>query len=587
MSTTAKQDAAPAAPPADGETAEDRDDVLFAFHRYVDNPTPFEVTWWTRHFPQFAQDIREHAVEVIDMNFRAANPNPDWAEQVARRICNEHDVGSATFDVAEALRNAEATGYTRGCATRPLSHSPIASFIARDCACCSDQPTVPSDCPACHGAGGFTRHQIAGGMIVKVPPAPSLATLSIRTPAGAGDPVGNDAYRLEAALAEAAARTAEVRQLRTNLGNTQAAYEDAIATVHELATRPASPASSVSGGCEDIVDKAFDLGYRAGVEGWHYAFIDQAKERLGILPAPPAPAASPFATDDLVDRLAAALKAKLRNSEAKHGWNDAWAKPDWMMDCLRGLLRQVATGDPLGVATYAAFCWHHGWATAMPEQMETKNPDAPSIATDRPNSIISENTSNEEVVSPGLKLWRNNIRAELRNARPASPAPAETVKLVHVKHSEAEDVDQPDIGPQRHESLNGTGIDKPYQGIEEGVEHFSILGDRHAREGLPASPAPAASAGGDISAIAGDIRHFIQSSENGLARVPRQLLCKIEDMLRSGYAAQAQPVALAELATALTDVAIWLENDGRYKHARHVRSGIAALATAASAEGGN
>jgi hypothetical protein len=71
--------AAPAAPPADGGTAEDRDDVLFAFHRYVDNPTPFEVTWWTRHFPQFADDIRGHAVEVIDMNARVEARAPAGA----------------------------------------------------------------------------------------------------------------------------------------------------------------------------------------------------------------------------------------------------------------------------------------------------------------------------------------------------------------------------------------------------------------------------------------------------------------------------------------------------------------------------
>ncbi|MGU3387238.1 hypothetical protein ACLBYG_22200 [Methylobacterium sp. D53M] len=25
----------------------------------------------------------------------------------------------------------------------------------RDCACCCDQPTVPPDCPACKGVGGF------------------------------------------------------------------------------------------------------------------------------------------------------------------------------------------------------------------------------------------------------------------------------------------------------------------------------------------------------------------------------------------------------------------------------------------------
>lgn len=64
-------------PPAEAKTPDagvedERDDVLFAFHRYVKKPTPFEVTWWTRHFPQFADDIRAHAVEAIDMEARAA-----------------------------------------------------------------------------------------------------------------------------------------------------------------------------------------------------------------------------------------------------------------------------------------------------------------------------------------------------------------------------------------------------------------------------------------------------------------------------------------------------------------------------------
>lgn len=51
------------------------------------------------------------------------------------------------------------------------------SFILRNCACCSDQPIVPPDCPACHGAGGFTGYMIAeacGSVSVVVsPPTPA------------------------------------------------------------------------------------------------------------------------------------------------------------------------------------------------------------------------------------------------------------------------------------------------------------------------------------------------------------------------------------------------------------------------------
>lgn len=39
----------------------DRDDVLFAFHQTCDNPTDEQVSEWTRRYPQYADDIREHA----------------------------------------------------------------------------------------------------------------------------------------------------------------------------------------------------------------------------------------------------------------------------------------------------------------------------------------------------------------------------------------------------------------------------------------------------------------------------------------------------------------------------------------------
>lgn len=39
----------------------DRDDVLFAFHQACDNPTAEQVSEWTRRYPQYANDIREHA----------------------------------------------------------------------------------------------------------------------------------------------------------------------------------------------------------------------------------------------------------------------------------------------------------------------------------------------------------------------------------------------------------------------------------------------------------------------------------------------------------------------------------------------
>lgn len=39
----------------------ERDDVLFAFHQTCDNPSAEQVSEWTHRYPQYADDIREHA----------------------------------------------------------------------------------------------------------------------------------------------------------------------------------------------------------------------------------------------------------------------------------------------------------------------------------------------------------------------------------------------------------------------------------------------------------------------------------------------------------------------------------------------
>ncbi len=68
-------------------------------------------------------------------------------------------------------------------------------------------------------------------------------------------------------------------------------------------------------------------------------------------------------TADLVDRFAEALKAKLARAQVKYGYADAWANPDWMDTCRADLVRHVDKGDPLDVAAYCAFLWHHGEPT--------------------------------------------------------------------------------------------------------------------------------------------------------------------------------------------------------------------------------
>lgn len=67
---------------------------------------------------------------------------------------------------------------------------------------------------------------------------------------------------------------------------------------------------------------------------------------------------------DLVAQFSAALLTKLRAAEVKYRRKGDWLSTDWQADCQRKLLEHVAKGDPLDVAAYAAFCWHHGWSTA-------------------------------------------------------------------------------------------------------------------------------------------------------------------------------------------------------------------------------
>jgi hypothetical protein len=86
-------------------------------------------------------------------------------------------------------------------------------------------------------------------------------------------------------------------------------------------------------------------------------------------------------TDDLVDRFAVVLKAKLRRSEARHGWRNGWLNPGWRDDCLHELVRHLEKGDPVDVAAYAAFFWHHGWSTGpgTPQAPDVRSPPAPRL----------------------------------------------------------------------------------------------------------------------------------------------------------------------------------------------------------------
>jgi hypothetical protein len=67
---------------------------------------------------------------------------------------------------------------------------------------------------------------------------------------------------------------------------------------------------------------------------------------------------------DLVNRFMQAARAKLLASEAKYGWNNAWLRTDWRELLVTHMHQHIAKGDPLDVAAYCMFAWHHGWPLA-------------------------------------------------------------------------------------------------------------------------------------------------------------------------------------------------------------------------------
>lgn len=69
-------------------------------------------------------------------------------------------------------------------------------------------------------------------------------------------------------------------------------------------------------------------------------------------------------TKALVLVFASAMAVKLHKAEKKYGYDNSWKNDNWQRECQRDLLAHVTKGDPLDVAAYCAFMWHHGWTTA-------------------------------------------------------------------------------------------------------------------------------------------------------------------------------------------------------------------------------
>lgn len=127
----------------------------------------------------------------------------------------------------------------------------------------------------------------------------------------------------------------------------------------------------------------------------------------------------PVATDDLIDRFAAALKDKLRAAEAKYGHNDGWMRDDWQADCIADLNRHLAKGDPRDVAAYCAFAWHHDWPTALYAQPREQTELDATIS--RIKVLVGEQTGGGgEAESSRLQsladaIWHANVGLEIRD----------------------------------------------------------------------------------------------------------------------------------------------------------------------------
>ena len=78
----------------------ERDDVLLAFHQTCDNPTAEQVSEWTRQYPQYADDIRAHAVLRAQWASDSDEHGPEPDESMLARGRS----GSGTHGCAPVVR---------------------------------------------------------------------------------------------------------------------------------------------------------------------------------------------------------------------------------------------------------------------------------------------------------------------------------------------------------------------------------------------------------------------------------------------------------------------------------------------------
>jgi hypothetical protein len=98
----------------DRSNTNNRDQVLLAFHQACEVPSARDVIAWTEKYPEFADDIREHAAILRDWAAEDDIPDrlPDESAMTAARSRALSALRSARSALTEEARPAEAAAFS-------------------------------------------------------------------------------------------------------------------------------------------------------------------------------------------------------------------------------------------------------------------------------------------------------------------------------------------------------------------------------------------------------------------------------------------------------------------------------------------
>lgn len=152
-------------------------------------------------------------------------------------------------------------------------------------------------------------------------------------------------------------------------------------------------------------------------------------------------------TQDLVNRFAEALAVRLAKAQREHGYTDNWARDDWMDECRQKLAEHAQRGDPLNVAAYTAFLWHHG-QTVMAPYEHRREKDRQQFGDPDFNRWLDDGVADGGFTVYDMLIGYRPAEAAWSGwcARPSydSPAEAITIAVDGNQHYQATAMPQPD-----------------------------------------------------------------------------------------------------------------------------------------------